>query len=375
MIVGVRFVVGVVLSQATAASFHPGPWSPPPSHDWTGPFVRWDSSIFIGIAQHGYTATSTYAFLPLYPLLIRAVSPIFGYQGGALAVAWTASLFAVWGVMDVTGRFTTRQLAWVAGALLVWNPVSIFLMAGYAEALLVALMIWSLRFCLDGRWWLAAATAAAASAVQPQGLASAVVVAVGILLADRSVRGAIRGAAFGVIGALGFIAYLAYCWHTTGNPFIIRSAEAVGWGAHLTYPLHMVVEDLSRSTSWHWVQNGVDTSRQMRVVYAMDAIVGIVVTVISVVGIVLAYRDRRLVLPALLLVVGLLISVTSVGQYADSTARYVLYLAPFYVLVAVGLSRLPERARIPTAIQVLLVSAAFAAFFGVVFNLGYWLPG
>ena len=91
--------------------------------------------------------------------------------------------------------------------------------------------------------------------------------------------------------------------------------------------------------------------------------------------IVLAYRDRRLVLPALLLVVGLLISVTSVGQYADSTARYVLYLAPFYVLVAVGLSRLPERARIPTAIQVLLVSATFAAFFGIVFNLGYWLPG
>ncbi len=253
--VAVRIVSGVIFSKAATSSFRLGPYSGP-VHSWTTAFLRWDSGFFISIAQHGYTSVATFDFLPVYPLLIRAVSPIFGYAGGAIAVSWIASVFAVWGVMDVTQRLASRQMAWVAGALLLWNPVSIFLLAGDAEALLVALMIWSLRFCLEGKWWPAAITAGLASGVLPQGIASAVVLALAVVLAERSVRGLLRSAVFGLIGLAGCVGYLIYSWAATGNPFKIHDAETVGWQAHLTYPLHMVFVDFSRVLSWQYTVRG-----------------------------------------------------------------------------------------------------------------------
>jgi hypothetical protein len=257
--------------------------------------------------------------------------------------------------------------------LLLWNPVSIFLLAGYAEALLVALMIWSLRFCLEGKWWPAAITAGIASGVLPQGIASAVVLALAVVLAERSVRGLLRGALFGLIGLAGSIAYVLYCWAATGNPFKIRDAETVGWQAHLTYPLHMVFVDLSRMLSWQYTVRGDDVSRQWRIVYALDGGEGLLAVVIAVAGFLLCRKDHRLILPATLFSVGLLISVITVDASADSTARFVLFLAPLYIIVAVLLNKLPLVARLPVVINVLMLSAATAVYFGAVFNLGYWL--
>ena len=224
-------------------------------------------------------------------------------------------MFAVWGVMDVTQRLTSRQMAWVAGALLLWNPVSIFLLAGYAEALLVALMIWSLRFCLEGKWWPAAITAGIASGVLPQGIASAVVVALAVLLTERSVRGLFRSAVFGLIGLAGMCQLSSsIAWAATGNPFKIRDAETVGWQGHLTYPFHMVLVDLSRMASWQYHVGTVDVSRQFRVVYALDAGVGLLALAIAVAGFVLSRKDHRLLLPATLFGVGLFISVITVDS-------------------------------------------------------------
>jgi hypothetical protein len=371
-LVTIRVGSGLVLSKAALSSVPQGPWFPP-VHGWTAPFIRWDANYFTAIAQHGYSWLETFDFFPLYPLLIRTLSPVFGYAGGALAVSWIASVFAVWGVMDVTERFTSRRMAWVAGALLVWNPLSVFLLAGYAEALLVALMIWSLRFCLDEKWWPAAVTAGLASGVLPQGIASAVVLVVAVLLVDRTARGVLKSMGFGLVGLAGCIAYLLYCWADTGNPLKIRDAETAGWQAHLTYPFHMVFLDLSRMASWHFTVGTTDVSSQMRAVYAFDAGIGLFAAAVVVAGVVLCRTDRRLVLPTVLLGVGVLISVITVDAAADSTARFMLFLAPLYVIVAVVLHRLPAVVRLPVVLKLVILAAAGAVFFGMLFNLGYWL--
>ena len=372
ILVTIRVGSGLVFSKAALSSVPQGPWFPP-VHGWTAPFIRWDANYFTSIAQHGYSWLQTFDFMPLYPLLIRTLAPVFGYSGGALVVSWVASVFAVWGVMDVTERFTSRRMAWVAGALLVWNPLSVFLLAGYAEALLVALMIWSLRFCLDQKWWPAAITAGLASGVLPQGIASAVVLVVAILIVDHTARGVLKSLGLGLVGVAGCLGYLLYCWVDTGNPFKIREAETAGWQAHLTYPFHMVFADLARMASWHYTVGTSDVSSQMRVVYALDAGIGLFAAAIVVAGIVLCRNDRRLVLPTVLLGAGVLISVITVDAAADSTARFMLFLAPLYVIVAVVLHRLPALVRLPAALNLVILAAAGAVFFGALFNLGYWL--
>ena len=118
-------------------------------------------------------------------------------------------------------------------------------------------------------------------------------------------------------------------------PFKIRDAETVGWQAHLTYPLHMVFVDLSRAASWQFMVGTVDVSKQMRVVYALDSAVGLLAVIVAVSGFALCRKDPRFILPATLFFVGLVISVVTVDGAADSTARFILFLAPFYVIVAV----------------------------------------
>jgi hypothetical protein len=164
-----------------------------------------------------------------------------------------------------------------------------------------------------------------------------------------------------------------YSWTATGNPFKIREAETAGWQAHLTYPFHMVFVDLSRTASWHFTVGTADVSPQMKVVYALDAGIGLFAVAVAVAGVVLSARDRRLVLPTTLLLVGVLISVITVDAAADSTARFMLFLAPLYVIVAVVLHKLPALVRLPVVLNVVILAAGSAVFFGALFNLGYWL--
>lgn len=39
-----------------------------------GHLVRWDGVYFLRIAEHGYEFEQTHAFMPLYPLLMRALA-------------------------------------------------------------------------------------------------------------------------------------------------------------------------------------------------------------------------------------------------------------------------------------------------------------
>jgi hypothetical protein len=368
-----RVAVAIVAALVADTTFVHGPWYLPIPHVWDSLFVRWDALAYLSIAREGYASVQVHAFLPLYPLLIRAVSPVFGYTVGALVVSWTGAVVAVWGIMEVTRRFTSSRTTWLAGTLLVWNPASIFLVAAYPESVLMATMVWSLAFALRGRWWEAALLAGLASATLPQGLASGVVVALAVVLADRSGRGVLRAVGYGIVGEAGMLGYLLYCRVSTGNALIIRRADSRYWGLHLTYPFHSVVDVVTRMVSWKFVAGSVDTSNQMRTVFALDAAVAVVGIVALLIGIVLCVKDRRLVLVTALFGVGMLLSVVTVNTVSDGIERYILFLAPLYVVAGVCLDKLPPVGRLLVASPVLLVSVGLAICFGAVYTLGWWL--
>jgi hypothetical protein len=159
---------------------------------------------------------------------------------------------------------------------------------------------------------------------------------------------------------------MTYCWVTTGNLFLIQRAESSSWQNHLTYPFHTLLRQLAILVGGH-------ESVQFQAVYVLDACAGVLGGVIAVVAMYLCWRDRRLVLPAVLLALGVLVSEMSVDNVADATARFVFFLAPLYVIVAVCIDKLPRVARLPVAVNVLLFSAMLAVLYGAMFNLGWWL--
>jgi len=359
-----RVIIGIVLIPIARLVFTHGPWFPRGAVTWASQLNQWDATLYLSIARTGYSDIQLHAFYPAYPLLIRWVSPVFGFSAGSFAISWVAGIFAVWGVVDVARRFASSQVAWWAGLLLLWNPLSVFFIAGYPESLLVAAMVWSLRFCLDRKWWPAALLAGLASCTMPQGIASGAVVFVALVLIDRTWKGVLRGVAFGALGELGILTYWLYCWRTTGDAFIEQRAEKLGWGTHLTYPLHAIFDEWSLAFS-HLVPVG------FRFAFAIDEVTGFLGVTLAVIAIFLSRRDHGLILPATLLAIGILISVVPINAGISATARYILFLAPLYVVIAALLQRPNAELRFHLALILFLVSAFLAVLFGLLYNFGW----
>jgi hypothetical protein len=372
--VALRVVAAIFTAQWALTLGKTGPWFNTLQTSVADLLDRWDAGWYIGIAHSGYASIDSHAFFPAYPLLIRFTSPVFGYPDTALAVSWVAAVFATWGVLDVSSRFVSSHSAWMAAMLLVWNPVSIFFVAGYPEGLLIASMIWSLRFCLDKKWWRAAALAAVASIAMPQGVVSALVLGLAVLLSDRRWVGFLRSVLFVVLGELGVLSYSVYCWITSGNPLIFESATRSAWNSQLTYPFHTVFSALNFvfTGAINFQFNGGVTP-QIDAVLTLNALVGALGGVLAIVGLYLCWRDRCLILPSTLLALGVLVSVITIVPSLESTGRFILYLAPLYVVIAVLLEKLPRAIQRPVGVSLVLASVLLSVLFAVMFNLGWWM--
>jgi hypothetical protein len=120
---------------------------------WLGVWERFDTLWYIHIAQHGYDRPDAVGFFPLYPLLLRVVSWLIDPLAAALLVSTLAAFFLFWGFqkllrLDRPAEDATRALLLYAA----W-PASFIFFCGYAESLVVALLIWSIYFARTGRWW------------------------------------------------------------------------------------------------------------------------------------------------------------------------------------------------------------------------------
>ncbi|WP_428949987.1 hypothetical protein [Streptomyces sp. cg35] len=158
----------------------------------------WDSKWYLHIAEFGYGHLSReaasgltqtdWAFFPLYPMLIRAVThalPLTVEQA-ALLIAWSAALAAAYGIYACAHRVYGSAVATVLVALWGMLPHSVVLTLAYTEALFAALAAWALYAVLTDRWLTAGVLAALAGLSRPTGIA--VAAAVVVAAAEKVVR-------------------------------------------------------------------------------------------------------------------------------------------------------------------------------------------
>lgn len=164
---------------------------------WTGAtpgyldFARlWDAHWYYIIAAVGYpdeiprdenglAGESAWAFMPVYPGLVRigmALTGDFSAQGFA-AVAVTisvlASLAAALLFFVLARRWLASGTAMLATALFCVAPLSPIMQVGYAEALHLALLFGALILVLDRRWVLLPFVVTVMALTRPSGLAFA----------------------------------------------------------------------------------------------------------------------------------------------------------------------------------------------------------
>ncbi|MFF7755392.1 hypothetical protein ACFZCP_40680 [Streptomyces sp. NPDC007971] len=202
----------------------------------------WDSRWYLHIAAHGYghliwiTQTggvqADWAFFPLYPGLIRALTTVLPLTPGqaALLIAWAAAGMAAYGLYVLGHHLYGRAVATALVGLWAVLPHAVELTIAYTESLFAALAVWSLYCVLKGRWLWAGSLAALAGLSRPTGFA--VAVAVGAAAAHEVLRQRGRVPAGLWVGALlaplGWFGYVLWVGQQTGDPlggyFRIQSA-------------------------------------------------------------------------------------------------------------------------------------------------------
>lgn len=193
-----RLVTTVILLAAAATQAE---------NAWTGAspgyldFARiWDGHWYLIIAARGYPAElpltadghvgeSAWAFMPVYPVVVRVVMALTGAGFPLAAVA--VSVLAALGASLVLYRLMSLVLpagsALFAVALLCFGPLSPLLQVAYAESLHLLLLATALWLLLRRRYWMLVPVVAVMSLTRPSGLAFAL-----LLLLHLVVRFATR---------------------------------------------------------------------------------------------------------------------------------------------------------------------------------------
>ncbi|MFJ9685391.1 hypothetical protein ACIRRX_06865 [Streptomyces bacillaris] len=215
---------------------------------------RWDSVWYQRIAENGYGHTATLpdgalhsdlAFFPLLPALERGISEVtpLTLGGAGLLVAWTAGLFAAWGIFAVGAQLHGRRTGVVLAGLWGVYPTAFVQSMAYTETLFTALAAWALYAVLKGRWPAAGALCVLAGLTRPS--AAALIAALVITAAASLVREFRAGARTGALlrrnarmlagvalAPLGWLAYVVFVAVREGSPFAYFEVQAQ-WGNNI----------------------------------------------------------------------------------------------------------------------------------------------
>ncbi|MEV5953947.1 hypothetical protein AB0M11_09280 [Streptomyces sp. NPDC051987] len=191
----------------------------------------WDARWYLHIAGHGYgdliditrrgAVQADWAFFPLYPGLIRALTTVLPLTPGraALVVSGTAAVVAAWGIHRIGHHLYGPAVAAALVALWAVLPQSVELTIAYTESLFSALAAWSLYCVLKGRWLWAGSLASLAGLSRPTGFAvAAAVLAAGAHDAVRR-RGRVPLALWAgcLLAPLGWLGYVLWVGQRTGD--------------------------------------------------------------------------------------------------------------------------------------------------------------
>jgi len=157
--------------------------APSPFEIW----ARWDSEWYLLIAAEGYDVGNELAglglpyersvaagFLPLYPMLIRALTPLFG----AVAAGALISNFCLFLSLVLLDRLVRLEVGGEAGetaglaacGALLLHPSSLFLSAVYAESLFLVLSVGVFLGARSGRFAIAGMLGGLATLTRPFGV-------------------------------------------------------------------------------------------------------------------------------------------------------------------------------------------------------------
>lgn len=208
----------------------------------------WDASFYRTIAEHGYPSTlptdgdghvlpNPWAFLPVFPALVRAVMTATG--GSFWVVGVVVATLAGAGACVLLYRLVLavgcpHRARW-ATALFAFGPTAFLLQVAYAESTLLLLLFGGMLALVRRRYWLVGVLGVVAAFTKPGVLALAVALAVHLVVRwsrERRalpVRDVVAIVVAGVVVAAAGLAWPVIASAVTGTPNAYLDTELSWW--------------------------------------------------------------------------------------------------------------------------------------------------
>jgi hypothetical protein len=207
----------------------------------------WDSSFYRRIAQDGYprelpvdlagnVLPNPWAFLPLYPLVVRALMAVTGLDFFVTGVIVSTIFGAVATIVLyrlVLARGTQRSALWSV-ALFCFGPLAFILQTAYAESLFLALVFGGLLALVARRYLLMIPLGVLAAFTRPGAVALALTLAIHLAIRLLGRKGFRRGELASIVVAGLAIAAAGLAWPfiadaVTGHPGAYLETELSWW--------------------------------------------------------------------------------------------------------------------------------------------------
>ena len=234
------------------APFAPG-W-----HSIVTAWERFDALWFLRISEVGYVQPKSAVFFPLYPLAIRAVSPLLG--GHPLAAAIVVGNAAYIGGLIATFFLTAgewgERVARRTILYLAIFPTAFFLLAPYSEPLFLLLVTTSLWGARRGRWAIAGIAAALAAMTRNLGIVLVLPLAFEAWHQHRQQGTRLFPTVlWSLLPAAGLLAYLGY-WEVAGGSWRAPFELQEQWERAIAFPPWTVIQATYQAFRWIGVYPG-----------------------------------------------------------------------------------------------------------------------
>jgi hypothetical protein len=226
---------------------------------WLSRWLAWDGQHYLRTVVRGYgagqAAEGGTAIFPLYAMATRALDWLTPLHAGLAGLLVSHACTLVFLVVlyrlgeQIAGEGRGRR----AVLLFLVMPTSFFLVAYYAEAMLLALAAVAIEAGMRRRWAVAALAAALASATKPQGILLLPTLVVLWLHIDRRWRQGL----WLLLAPTGLGLWMVFLWRRYGDPMVWLNAQSI-WGREvggdaLTRLVHGTTKVLSHHP-WGWSQ-------------------------------------------------------------------------------------------------------------------------
>lgn len=345
--------------------------------NWAG---SWDGAWYRSIVEGGYYRgvidhQVNVAFFPLLPALTWLVSkvalvPTIWAGMVVSTVSFAAALLVLW---HFVSKFFTRQTARWTLLLVAFNPFSLYFGMLYTESLFLLLAVSAFWFMYNKQWWLAAFFAGLATATRSVGVAVAITVMVGWVVerfkkpkskkewhpkpysgqasrqvnhptrilhsAQKSGGGKIaekqrartpwffwlpQTLLLGLVAFSGILAFSAFLWWHTGDPFAYRTGQQ-------HWPGRGGLSNVGNEIAYLWEHRVINLEYLITAMWYVSGI-------LAFIGVVLVVRMRQWLMA---LYSSIALSLPVLFGTAASLNRYSQVVFPIFIAAALLIQKWP----------------------------------